>query len=196
LEFRRVLFRSHALVDDLDVLVRIYPGALQRLVQEVVCGRAARGRNLFPLQILDARDALIGMHPDLPGRVLEIVDQEHLALATRGKVGEHAAGREHVEASADERLEELDAGRKLARLDIQPRLLPGAEVLREPQLRVYRKHHEIADAHLRALLREKRTGGAHGERSGAGQECTTGRVLQVHGDFLLLQGYVVWVTRS
>src|SRR5262252_10257256 len=117
----------HALVDDLHVLGRVEIHALERLVEEIVRGGAARGGNFLALEVLDARDALVGRDPDLSHRPLEVVDQEHLALAARGEVGEYATRGQHVQAASHEGLEELHAGGELAELEVQSFLLVRAE---------------------------------------------------------------------
>ena len=68
----------------------------------------------LPLRSAKRLDALILAHPELRGRELDVVDEEHLALAARREVGDDGAGREHVEAAADHGLEQLEAGRELA----------------------------------------------------------------------------------
>ena len=138
---------GHALVDDLHVLGRVELGRAQRAVEEDVRGGAGRGRDLLALQVGERLDRVVA-HPELRGRVLDVVEQEDLALAARREVGEHRAGRQHVEAAADHGLEELEAGRELAQLEIEALLGPGARLLAEPDLAVDRRRVQVADAQL------------------------------------------------
>ena len=82
-------------------------------------GGAGRGGDPLALQVLERLDALVGAHPELRGRDLDVVDQKHLALSARGEIREHGAGREHVEAAADQGLEDFEAGVELAQFQIE-----------------------------------------------------------------------------
>jgi hypothetical protein len=150
-----------------------------------VRGSPGRRRDLLALQVGDRLDRIVA-HPELRGRVLDVVQQEDAALAARREVGDDGAGRQDVEAAADHRLEQLEAGRELDQLHVQPALGPGARLLAEPDLAVDRGRVEVADAQLGARLREG-VGGETGERCGAGGGAglKNGSATKGHGGLLL-----------
>src|SRR5260370_7774037 len=102
-------------------------------MQQVVRGRASRGSDLPAFEILERVNTLIGVGPDLAGCVFKIIDQEHFALPPRREIGQHAPGRQDIEAAANKRLKQLDTGRELARFDPQVLTLPAAELRSKPQ---------------------------------------------------------------
>jgi hypothetical protein len=157
---------GHALVDELHVLGRVELGRAQRAVEEDVRGGAGGGGDLLALQVGDRLDRVVA-HPELRGRVLDVVEQEHLALAARREVGDDGAGRQHVEAAADHRLEQLEAGGELDQLEVEAALGPRARLLAEPDLAVDRRRVQVADAQLGARLRHG-GGGEAAERGRAG----------------------------
>ena len=118
--------------------------------------RAGRGRNALTLQVREALDALVLADPELGGRELDIVDEEHLALAACGKVGKHGASREHVEAAADHGLEKLEPGVELTQLEVESLLCEALPLHPDPDLTVDRKRVEIADPHLPGALAKAR----------------------------------------
>ena len=126
-------------------------------------GGAGRRRDLLALEVGDRLDRIVA-DPELRGRVLDVVEQEDAALAARREVGDDGAGREDVEAAADHRLEQLEAGRELDQLEVEAALRPRARLLAEPDLAVDRGRVQVADAQLGARLREG-VGGEAGERT-------------------------------
>ena len=145
---------GHALVDDLHVLGRVELGRAQGAVEEDVRGGAGRRRDLLALQVGDRLDRVVA-DPELRGRVLDVVEQEDAALAARREVGDDGAGREDVEAAADHRLEQLEAGRELDQLHVEAALGPRARLLAEPDLAVDGGRVQVADAQLGARLGER-----------------------------------------
>ena len=129
-------------------------------------GRSGRRRDLLALQVGDGLDRVVA-HPELRRRVLDVVDEEDLALPARREVGDDGAGREHVEAAADHGLEKLEAGRELGQLELEAALGPRTRLLADPDLAVDGGRVQVADAQLRLGLREDRAGEA-GERGGGG----------------------------
>ena len=112
----------HGLVDELDLLGVDLVGA-QRLVEEHMRGGAGRGRDPLALEIVERLDALVGAHPELRGRHLDVVDQKYLALSAGREVRQHRTGRQHVEAAADQRLKDFEAGVELAQFQIEALLV-------------------------------------------------------------------------
>jgi len=125
-------------------------------------------------------------NPELRGRVLDVVEQEDAALAARRKVGDDGAGREDVEAAADHRLEQLEAGRELDQLHVEAALRPRARLLAEPDLAVDRGRVQVADAQLGARLREG-VGGESRQSCGAGSGpgVKNGSAAKGHGRLLV-----------
>jgi hypothetical protein len=101
-------------------------------------GGADRGRDLLALEVVEARDPLIGVDPELRGAELDAVGEEHLALAARRKVRDDRTRREHVDTAADQRLKQLEAGRELDPFHLEPLLLEAAGVVGQPELAVDR----------------------------------------------------------
>ena len=121
-----------------------------------MCGGAGRRRDPLALQVLERLDALVGAHPELRGSDLDVVDQEHLALSARREVREYGTGRQHVEATADQGLEDFKPGIELAQFEIEALLLEGAAVHAGPDLSVNRDRVQIADANFGLGLRDGR----------------------------------------
>src|SRR6516164_11658046 len=117
--------------------------------------RSRRCRDPLALEVGERLDALVGMHPELRGRDLDIVDQKHLALAARGEIRKHGAGGEHIKAAADQRLEKLEAGVELAQLELESLAVERAPVHAGPDLTIDGERVQIADADLRPGLRER-----------------------------------------
>ena len=154
----------------------------QRLVEEDMRGGAGRGCDPLAFQILERLDALIGAHPELRGRHFDVVDQEHLALSARRKVRQHRAGRQHVEAAADQRLENLEAGVELAQFEIEALLVEDAAVHAGPDLAVDGDRMQIADADFGLGLRDGGRGSrkaAERDAGGCGQKLSS-----IHGVLL------------
>ena len=101
------------LVDEFDVLWIDLVGA-QRLVEEHVRGGAGRGCDSLSLEIGERFDAWSERTQSWAVATSMSLIKKYLALSARRKVREHGAGREHVEAAADHRLEEFEAGVELA----------------------------------------------------------------------------------
>ncbi len=121
----------------------------------------------LPLRSSNDLMLLVGAHPELRGRNLDVVDEEHLALAAGREVRKHGAGGEHVEAAANQRLEDFEAGVELAQLKVEPLLLEGAAVHAGPDLAVDRDGVEIADTHLGLGLRDRGRCGGEGPQGKA-----------------------------
>ena len=142
-------------------------------------GGAGRRGDALALQILERLDALVGAHPELRGRHLDVVDQEHLALSARRKIRQHRTRRQHVEAAADQGLEDFEAGIELAQFQIEALLLEGAAVHAGPDLPVDGDGMQIADANLGLGLRDGGRGGcksAECDAGGRGQKLSS-----IHG---------------
>ncbi len=146
---------GHPLVDDLDVL-RIDVVRAQRRVEEHVRRRARRRRNLLALEVGEAVDALVPAHPQLRGRELDVVHEEHLPLPAGGEVRDDGAGDQHLDAAADHRLEQLEAGGELHEIELDVVLPERAPVDAEPDLAVHGERMQVADLHLRAGLGDGR----------------------------------------
>ena len=154
-------------------------------------GRAGRRRDLLALEVADRLDGIVA-DPELCGGVLDVVEQEDAALAARREVGDDGAGRKDVEAAADHGLEELEAGRELDQLQIEPAFAPRARLLAEPDLAIDGRRVQVADPQLGARLREG-VGGEAGEhcRAGDGAGAKNGSAAKGHGGLLL--GFVIGV---
>ena len=145
-------------------------------------GGAGRGGDALALQIRERLDALIGAHPELGGRHFDVVDQEYLALSARREIRQHGTGRQHVEAAADQGLEDLKAGVELAQFQIEALLFERAAVHPGPDLPVDGDRMQIADANFGLGLGDGRRGGrksAERDAGGRGQKLSS-----IHGDLL------------
>ena len=123
-----------------------------------MCGGAGRCRDPLTLEIGERFDALVAMHPELRGRDFDIIDQEHLALAARREIRQHGAGREHVQAAADQCLEDFEAGVELAQLKLDAVLVEEALVYSRPDLAVDGNRVKVADTDFGLCLCQRGRG--------------------------------------
>ena len=100
------------------------------------------------LQVGEVLDPLVLPHPELRGGELDVVDQEDLALTAGREIRHDGAGGQHVEAAADHRLEQLEAGGELDRLELDALASRSAVVDAGPDLAVHRRRVQVAQLDL------------------------------------------------
>ena len=96
-----------------------------------------------------------------------------------GKVRQHGAGRQHVEAASDQGLEYLKAGIELTQFEVEPLFVKKPAVHPGPDLAVDRDRMQIADADLGLGLRD----GGRGSRKSAERDARGGgqKLSSIHG---------------
>jgi hypothetical protein len=87
-------------------------------------------------QVGEGLDALVLADPQVRRREFDVVGEEHLALAACGEIGDHRAGREHVDAAADHRLEQFESRRELDEIGLDAVRGKRAAIHAEPDLSV------------------------------------------------------------